>query len=418
MKGFVKILAAAIAAMTMLSACDTFGTFNGRDSRFNRVFIVYSLGFNNLSHDLKVNIDSLCAGDIPGKWSRDAIVVFSHTLGKSGGYGNPTKPVVYRLYKDNGKVVRDTAGFFHAGVESATTEVLSESLQYIRETYPSDAYSMLLSSHATGWLIPNYSPEGRYITPFSSRRRSDSPSWPETKSIGASYSMNGSKVVSTEMDLKEFAKALPMHFDCIIFDACLMGGVETAYELRDACDRILFSPTEVLTKGFSYTHMAEHMFSGAEADLNAIANDYYQYYMKRSGTSQCASVTVVDCRKMDNLADICAQIMKDHRSSFSTIDKDDVQRYFYATPGDSRYKPWFYDLRDAAREAGASDEELAGLDSALAECVKFHAETPKFFDVKLERCCGLSMYLPDPSWPVLNSYYKTLSWNSKTGLVE
>lgn len=418
MKGFVRTAFLAVGLL-VLAACETFGTFSDSNERFDKVFILYSLGFNNLSYDLNVNIDSLCAGDIPGKWSKDAIVVFSHSLRKGGTYGSPSKPVVFRIYKENGKVVRDTAGFFHAGVESATTEVLATSLQYIREQYPSKSYSMLLSSHATGWIYPNYSFSSPSIMTLSSGKKAQYPEWPETKSVGASYSLKNTYIVSTEMDLKEFANAIPMHLDCLIFDACLMGGIESAYELKDVCNRILFSPTEVLTKGFSYSPMAAHIFSGSSPDLKAIGEDYYNYYMSQTtGNVRSATVTEVDTKGLDGLAKTYAHIRENHSQAFKLMSRNNVQRYFYASPGDSRYKPFYYDLRDAAREFGATTDELAELDEALSKCVTYHAETPKFFDVELKRCCGLSMYLPNPTWDDLNSYYKTLSWNSIVGLVE
>lgn len=417
MKGFPRTVIILLGLLTM-AACETFGTFSSRGDRFDRVFIVYSLGFNNLSHDLNVNIDSLCAGDIPGKWSKDAIVVFSHSLNKGGSYGTPSKPAVFRIYSENGIVVRDTSGYFHAGVESATTEVLSTSLQYIKDNYPSKSYSMLLSSHATGWIYPGYT----FSTPgiiTLSHGKTEYPEWPETKSIGASYSLKNSYIVSTEMDLKEFASAIPMHLDCLIFDACLMGGVEVAYELKDVCNRLLFSPTEVLTKGFCYTPMAAHMFSGSSADLKAIGEDYFNYYMTQTtGSVRSATITEVDTKGLDGLAKTYASIRRNHSQAFASMSRKNVQRYFYASPGDSRYKPFYYDLRDAAREYGATADELAELDEALSKCVTYHAETPKFFDVTLDRCCGLSMYLPIESCPDLNAYYKTLNWNSAIGLVE
>jgi len=75
-------------------------------------------------------------------------------------------------------------------------------------------------------------------------------------------------------------------------------------------------------------------------------------------------------------------------------------------------------LRDLAAQLGASSDELSRLDSALAAAVPCHYETATFFDLSLDRCCGLSVYLPNPSRPVLNSYYKTLDWNKVVGLVD
>ena len=74
-------------------------------------------------------------------------------------------------------------------------------------------------------------------------------------------------------------------------------------------------------------------------------------------------------------------------------------------------------MRDIMAVAGASAAELAQFDTLHGTCVKYHAETPKFFDLVLDRCCGLSMYLPYSGWTELNSFYKELDWNKATDFV-
>ena len=71
-----------------------------------------------------------------------------------------------------------------------------------------------------------------------------------------------------------------------------------------------------------------------------------------------------------------------------------------------------------ASRGQASPAELARLDAALADAVPVHYETPTFFDLSLDRCCGLSVYLPDPSRATLNAFYRTLGWNQAVGLVK
>ena len=88
----------------------------------------------------------------------------------------------------------------------------------------------------------------------------------------------------------------------------------------------------------------------------------------------------------------------------------------------------FFDLKDMLREAGASDEDLALLQGALDEAILYKNHTPRFISVKLERCCGLSMYLPSRSdnttdiWhgtEFLDGFYRSnISWNDATGLVQ
>jgi hypothetical protein len=62
------------------------------------------------------------------------------------------------------------------------------------------------------------------------------------------------------MELADFANAIPYKLDFIIFDACFMGSVEVCYELKDKAEYIVASPTEILSPGFVYSSMMQHLF--------------------------------------------------------------------------------------------------------------------------------------------------------------
>ena len=95
--------------------------------------------------------------------------------------------------------------------------------------------------------------------------------------------------------------------------------------------------------------------------------------------------------------------------------------------GSKRYYA-FFDLKDMIREAGATEADLAALQAALDQAIVFEAHTPRFIDVKLNRVCGLAMYLP--AYPYyrrdiyhgtefLDNFYKeNIAWNTATSLVE
>ena len=111
---------------------------------------------------------------------------------------------------------------------------MKEMLSDIINKYPSKRYSLILWSHATGWL-----PSDKILT---YPRKAVVPT--KMRSFGDS---NGS-----QMEIRDLANSIPSNvFDLIIFDACYMGGVEVAYEIKDKANYIIASPTEVLQQGFS-----------------------------------------------------------------------------------------------------------------------------------------------------------------------
>lgn len=379
---------------------------------YSEVFVYCGLGFNNLSNDLKINVQDLCEGILPGKYRDKAVLAFVH-YANGTNYTVPTQPLLLQIYRDHGYTRVDTLKKYTACTNSASSEMMHEMLSDVKEMFPSRSYGMLVSSHGTGWIKPLYRTNTEdflgVVFPFAEEKHAD---YPPTKSIGASFNGSSSDADMSEIDVKDFAAAIPMKMDYIIFDACLMGSAEVAYELRNVCGKIVFSPAEVLTSGFSYHNMSWNLLSGSEPDLEQVCKDYYNYYISQSGYRQSATITLVDCSRIEKVAEIYKEILSAHKGSTDMLDRDKVQKYFYDK------KRWFYDLRDMVAQLGATTEELSDLDAALGDCVLYHAETPKFFDLELSRCSGMSVYIPEFYWPKLNKYYQTLAWDKATGLTD
>ena len=403
--------------LTLASSCTQKEELPYRGT-FDEVFIYCGLGYNNLSSALKADVQELSEGYLPSISQRRAVLAYCHNLSKSGGYSTPNGPVLIRLYTKGGAVVRDTVKTYDPGTVSASGETLNSALGDIVHLYPAQRYGMLFSSHATGWIPPGYATEREnsgisFMSSAPLAQEEGDRIYPLTKSVGAQYSYVKSTLYSTEIDIRDFAAAIPVHLDYLIFDACLMGGAEVAWELRNKCDRLVFSPTEILSNGMVYSTLLSHLMGRDEPELEEVCREYYNYYKSQSDSLyQSATISLVDCSAVGEVAEAFADIVTACRTGFDNLDRSSVQAYFYDD------KKWYYDLRDAAREAGASDVQLARLDSALADCVLYHAETRKFFNLKLERCCGLSTYLPGSRTPKLNAYYRNLGWNGATGLLK
>ncbi len=382
---------------------------------FDQVLIYYGMGYNNLSGNLKTNLDQLRTDVLPGLSYDKAIVAFSHNVALRGGYNTPNAPVLMRIYRGpDGKPVTDTLKVYEDMELSASGASVRRVLDDVRTLFPARRYGMLVSSHGTGWLPPNYSYNSE-ASRQTRRRALAQPAhpWPETKAIGNQYVGSSSNI--TWIPLEEFAKAIPMHLDYLILDTCLSGAVEVAYELKDVCDRLVVSPAEILTAGMVYSTLSWDMFAGKDPDLRTYCQEYYDYYDSQSGSYRSGTISLVDCTRLDALADAFGAIVEAHRAALANPSLlNSVQRYYYgSTP-----LRFFYDLGDLCDQLGASPAELAQLRAALAAAVPFHAETPTFFDLRLERCQGLSVYIPEAGRPQLNDYYRQLAWNKAVRLVE
>jgi len=438
MKKFTALSLAITVFLFLLASCDRKDEFNLSESgkysesgkRFpveesRRVFLLYSAGYNDLCSYLKQDVEDICGGFIPEESrSNNVALAMLHHANSSYDY-TPTNSYLVRYFKDlSGNVVRDTLITYPDSCNSASPGFMAQVLEDVKDLFPAKSYGMLLSSHGSGWLPVGYYNGGGKETPTSFfgnfEYNPDAPfHYIEEELAEGSIAVksvtnerrDGSNTY--EMDIKKFAASLPYHLEYIIFDACLMGGVEVAYELKDKCDYLAFSQTEILSDGFFYETVLERLIGGKESDVMGVCQDYFNFYNEQSGVRRSATISMVNCNKLDKLSLVCSEIFKKHETELPLIQGSDVQRYY-------RYgKHYFYDLRDIICHLSISDEELAKLDEALSDCLPYRKATPKFLEeFTINNYCGLSSYLPSMGSIYLNNYYRDFKWNQSTGLVK
>ncbi len=459
MKGIIissaQKAAAIITAVMMLMSCSSpldeglkFGNMPDRKPDSGRVptvetrkvLLVYAAGYNSLSSYLVQNFNGIMKGWIPAQSRNDdVLLVYSHLTSSYGNYSTPSSPVLMQLYSDgDGNIVTDTLVTYPESTVSSSAATLNQVLSYVNTAFPAKSYGLLFSSHATGYLPAGfYSNPGQYIYKGNARKGHYGPEYaplqfpdpqpvPYTEpyadpSLPAVRSIGQDRIgtSSFEMELQDFAEAIPMYMDYILFDACLMGGIEVAYELRDKCGMVGFSQAEVLAEGFDYTTLTTHLLKNKESDPQKVCEDYFERYDRQTGLYRSATISLVDCRETGTLAEVCCRLFSKYRSALASVDPSKVQRFY-------RYSyHWFYDLYSILAEAGANGSELEELENAISKCVKYKAATPSFITSSptdggfvINVYCGLSMYLPANGHAELNKYYRTLSWNKDTGLVE
>ena len=422
-KTYLLLLVASI-----LTACNGFD--RPYEGTYEKVLVYVGLGYNNLSGNLLKNLSDMQEGILPGVASNCAIVAFCHNTASNGDYSTVNPPRLVRVLRgSDGKPVLDTLKTYDNMSLSPTKESLREALLDVQKMFPSHSYGMLFSSHGTGWIPAGYQ-SGNEASSFRSGHSGlsirhsgldpESPDagsqsgmtvWPETKAVGNQYILTAKNV--RWLELADFVDAIPMKLDYLILDACLMGTVEVAWEFKDICRYFVASPTEILTDGMVYKTLSWDVLGGSEADLVTYCQEYFAYYDAETGSRRAGTIALVDCSQLDALASAFRAIVDAHRDNMYDC-LGTVQRYFYSS---STYR-FYYDLRDFADQLGATPGELAQLDAALAAAIPYHAETPAFFDLPLERCCGLSVYIPDPLRTKLNTFYRTLGWNQAVHLVE
>ena len=123
-------------------------------------------------------------------------------------------------------------------------------------------------------------------------------------------------------------------------EACLLGGIEEADELVGKCDKVGFSQAEVLAEGFNYSTLASHLLDNKPAsDPYSVCKDYFTQYDIQEGAYRSATISLIDCNKLEPLADLCGTLFSKYSEQIENIRHTDVQRYFRSS------KHWFYDLQ-------------------------------------------------------------------------
>lgn len=391
------------------------------------VVIMVSGGFNSLSSYLRQDLMDLSDNYLPGGYRTAHVLLVLSRLPADGSFATTSAPVLYRMYREEGEVVRDTLKTWPEGTQLFGKTTLKDALQFAYDRYPAKGYGMVLSSHGSGWL-----PEEYYFDPskfegtssggdvWNAPARRNAVSYPPivedgapVKSIG--QDKDGSHAV--EMDLLAFRDALPFHLDYLLLDACLSGGVEVAYELRGKVDVLGFSQTELLAEGFDYDTLMSRLLV-SDPDPVAACQDAYNYYAAQTGINKSAVFSAIDLREMEDLSSVCRTLFQKYRYPLAMLQGSSVQGYFRFD------RHFFYDLKDILLKAGISAEEEAQLDAALAKCVIFKGATPYFmqgtqYGFAIQCHSGFSMYLPSMGSEYLNNYYKdNLAWNQATGLVQ
>ncbi|MBP9019754.1 MAG: hypothetical protein KBG04_08055 [Bacteroidales bacterium] len=384
-----RILVVATALLITIAVAITSCSKDGSESGYNRIILVYLAANNNLSNYASDNVSNLLKGYLPKENSNDVLLVYSHLMDHT--------PVLLRIYRDDNGVPQQDIVANYDNQNSTTPQVLNSVLKKIKIIFPAKEYGLILWSHGTGWLPQNYYDNPEMFGVFMPDPYSDI-----VKSFGFESGV--------EMDIKEMAASIPYHFSFIIFDCCLMGGVEVAYEVKNKCDYIIASPAEVLATGFPYDVIMEPLFR-SKADLEEVCQRYFDFYDSQNGVYKSATIALYRSDKFDELAAVCKSIFATNREKLNSLQVTGIQRYFRLN------KHWFYDIGDFISRI-ASQQELLQFNDALSKVVIKKLTTPTFLDFTINSYSGLSTYIQSNGSSFLDSYYKGYKWNIATEMVK
>lgn len=272
------------------------------------------------------------------------------------------------------------------GYNATDPEVMAQVFRDMQTAAPSNSYGLIFGSHASGWM-----PASATV----SRAFGDDDG----------YSINIPEL--RDVLTNSFASG---NLDFILLDACMMGSVEVAYELRNVADYCIASVMETPASGFPYQRMF-HYLSDTDVDYQRICTAFTDYY--QSGWGTCAAI---DCSRLDNLVDAVAGELQNHAADISTLDYQNIQQY-----GANSYRNFSFDIGDFFRQLNGGTIP-ASIQTALDQAVIAKSCIPGKYsylpEVDADRFCGIGMFFPEytgvrSSW---EDYYRTsISWYQAVG---
>ena len=317
------------------------------DSVNKQTILVYypwtgSTTSSGLKQYLANNIDSICQGIVAKKGLSDSrvMVFFSEKYNKSTLYdlqydaaSRKVNRVPVKTYEDN---------------SYCTAEGFTNLLNEVKQNAEALNYALIIGVHGSGWTYaedwvnyPNYArpsfgstaTAGKPSSAFSGIQFGSDPDHPVTRFFGSVNSK------SYAMDLPTLAEGIRqsgMKMQYILFDACYMGNVETAYELKDVTNYLISSSSEVMGMGIPYRSIWS-MLNSATPNYSGIVNGIVNFY-KSSDVPYC-NMAAIDCREMDNLASVMKEINSKYTLD-SSIPLETIQPLDGFTPN------LFYDMSD------------------------------------------------------------------------
>lgn len=337
----------------------------------NLVLIVYLAADNDLSMDAVANLAQI---EKAYRTTSAKLVVFIDALNE--------RPRLLEI-TDSGQLLIEE----YDDPNSVSPNIMNDVLLEIVKLYPAKHYGLILWSHGTSWL-----PANSYLRVDVNDKKN-------------AFGDDKGK----QMNIQELASALPLKFEFILFDACLMGAIEVAYELRNNTNYILSPSTETIADGFPYDLIIPELLK-PDYRLSKIAQAYFNFYNNQRGAYRSATISLIKTSELDSLALQFRALFVNNPPDLYSFKRASVQRL------DVYDEQYHFDLMDFIQKVQPASDKQSFV-KQLEKCVIYKAHTPRFVEMfDIVNYCGLSCYIAHPDRIDLNEYYKSLEWYTSAGL--
>ena len=359
---------------------------------------------------LQNNIDSICDGIIDRKGLNNSrVLVFL-----SDKYNHST---LYDLqYNATTKSVDRVPLKEYEGASYASAEGIADIMNEVKTQASALNYALIVGVHGCGWTYASdWSRYPYYARPSVTRPRDNNfsgiqfgpdPNAPLTRFFGSVSLAENAMDIST---LAEGIRESGLNMQYILFDACYMSNIETAYELKDVTNYMIASGSEIMAAGLPYRSMWSYLNS-ATPNYSSIVSTSVNFY-KNSSAPFC-NLAAIDCRQVEKLASVMKEINAQYQLSAS-VSLDSIQHL-------DGFRPHlFYDLETYVDSLRPSGYLLDQFKSQLKLTIKASDHTDEAYtciyssdSFKIKNYCGITISDPSQHSVAIKGREKTGWWKA------
>ena len=359
---------------------------------------------------LQNNIDSICDGIIDRKGLNNSrVLVFL-----SNKYNHST---LYDLqYNATTKSVDRVPLKEYEGTSYASAEGIADIMNEVKTKASALNYALIVGVHGCGWTYASdWSRYPYYARPSVTRPRDNNfsgiqfgpdPNAPLTRFFGSVSLAENAMDIST---LAEGIRESGLKMQYILFDACYMSNIETAYELKDVTNYMIASGSEIMAAGLPYRSMWSYLNSPTP-NYSSIVSTSVNFY-KNSSAPFC-NLAAIDCRQVEKLASVMKDINAENQLQAS-VNLDSIQHLDGFRPN------LFYDLETYVDSLHPSGYLLDQFKSQLKLTIKASDHTDEAYtciyssdSFKIKNYCGITISDPSQHSVAIKGREKTGWWKA------
>ncbi len=363
-------------------------------------------GSEGLYPYFKKNLDSIESAIVKAGQMNGRALVFLSTSANTSS--------LYEITLVN-KKIQHTQIKEYSGNAYTTADGITQLLNDVKSNAYALNYAMVISSHGMGWTFKDdwdnypYSAKPRRYALVSNHDKGNHAPYYPTRFYGSVDDINnyGTDIESLETGIRN--AGVKMQF--ILFDDCYMANVETAYQLKDVTNFLIGSTSEIMAQGMPYQTMWTALASPTPsyATVTDAFNKFYSNYK-----TPCGTLSAIDCRQMDKLAEVMKLI--NSKFSFDSSRLDSIQTL------DGFSKSIFYDMKDYVDSLCTDKDLLNDFNSTFKQAIKSTVHTDSIYSainpleggqfIKLKRYSGITISDPSVNSVALKGKEKTAWWKA------